>query len=113
MQFHVLLGIRARSVRREILNSKLVGLEIQAVKELLIAGTVRQAWKRADCHCVVLLIAAFSEQECRAILAALPFSKAGILDIQLIAPVEPYSEVYPDLSPDQDQDQGNQSVLHS
>jgi hypothetical protein len=96
MQFLVLLGIRARSVRREILTAQLVQLEIQAVKELLKSGVVGQAWKRQDCHCVVLLLHAFSEQECRATLARLPFSKTGILDIQLIAPVEPYTEAFPD-----------------
>jgi hypothetical protein len=32
-------------------------------------------------------------------LAGLPFAKAGILDMQLIVPVEPYVEVYPDQAP--------------
>jgi hypothetical protein len=34
------------------------------------------------------------------LLAELPFGKAGILDIQLLAPVEPYNEVYSNSSPD-------------
>jgi muconolactone delta-isomerase len=100
MQFIVLLGIQTRSVRREVLTAELVSLEIQMVKELLAAGTVRQAWKRADSHSVVLLLEALSEPACRAILAGLPFSTAGILDIQTIAPVEPYLEVYSEPSPD-------------
>jgi hypothetical protein len=99
MQFLVLLGIQARSAHREILTAQLVQLEIQAVNGLLESGAVSQAWKRQDCPCVALLLHAFNEQECRAILAGLPFSKAGILDIQLIAPVQPYTEVYPDPSP--------------
>ena len=100
MQFIVNLGIQTRSIPKEILNEDLVGLEIQTVKQMLDSGKVHQAWRRLDCHCVVLLLDAFNEQECRAVLAGLPFSKAGILDIQLIAPVEPYIEVYPDPSQD-------------
>jgi muconolactone delta-isomerase len=99
MQFIVLLGIQTQLVRREVLTAELVRLEIQMVKELLAAGTVRQAWKRVDGHSVVLLLEALSEPECRAVLANLPFSTAGILDIQMVAPVEPYLEVYSDPAP--------------
>jgi muconolactone delta-isomerase len=100
MEFFVHLGIRTRSVRADVLNAKLVRLEIEAVKKLLALGTVRQAWKRADAHSVVLLVEALSESECRAVLATLPFSKAEILDIQMIAPVEPYLDVYANPLPD-------------
>jgi hypothetical protein len=100
MQFFVLLGIRLQSASREILSPKLISLEIQAVKDLLKSGRVRQAWKREDCPCVVLLFDAVSEQACRGALAALPFAKAGILDIQMLVAVEPYTEVYSGPSPD-------------
>jgi len=96
MQFFAHLGIRTQSVRRETLTAELVALEIQAIKDLLASAKVHQAWKRPDCHWVVLLVNAFSEQECRGLLTGLPFAKAGILDIQLIAPVELYVEAYPD-----------------
>ena len=99
MLFFVHLGIRTKSVARDTLTAELLGYEIHAVKELLASGTVQQAWKRLDCHCVVLLVGAFNEQECRGVLTGLPFAKAGILDIQLIVPVEPYVEVYPDAAP--------------
>ena len=95
MQFFVHLGVQARVIRRGTLTPELIGLEIGRVKEMLVAGTISQAWKREDCHYVVLLIDAFDEQGCRGVLATLPFSKAGILDIQLIAPVEPYLAVNP------------------
>jgi muconolactone delta-isomerase len=100
MQFLVLLGISSESIQREVLNAELVRREIQAVKELAKSGSVRQAWKRQDCHCIALLVDAPSEEECSALLAELPFGKAGILDIQLLAPVEPYNEVYSNSSPD-------------
>jgi hypothetical protein len=66
------------------------------VKDLLTAGTVRQAWKRTDGHSVVLLVEALGEPECRGVLAKLPFGEGGILDIQLVVPVEPYLEAFPD-----------------
>jgi muconolactone delta-isomerase len=100
MQFLVLLGIHSQSIQREVLNAELVGREIQAVKDLAKSGTVRHAWKRQDCHCIALLVDAQSEQDCRALLVGLPFSQAGILDIQLLASVEPFSEVYSDSSVD-------------
>jgi muconolactone delta-isomerase len=96
MQFLVLLGVKTPLIRTETLSVELIGLEIQAVKQLLSSGVVRQAWRRLDSHAVALLVYAFNEQECRAILSNLPFSKAGILDIQTIVPVQPYLEVYPD-----------------
>jgi len=102
MAFFVHLGIQVRFVRQDILTAELLKFEIEAVKELLASGTVRQAWKRADAHSIVLLVEAGSDSECRATLARLPFSKAGILEIQLIVPVEPYLDVYPDPSPDKE-----------
>jgi hypothetical protein len=48
----------------------------------------------------VLFLDAFNEQAVRGVLSTLPFARAGILDIQMLAPVEPYAEVYPDPSPD-------------
>ena len=100
MQFLVLLGIRSQSISREVLNPELISLEIQAVKEMLRSGKARQAWKREDCPCVVLLMDACDEQGCRGVLAALPFARAGILEIQMVAPVEPYTEVFSGTSGD-------------
>lgn len=99
MLFFVHLGIQVHSPLREVLTAELISREIKGVKELLTAGTVCHAWKRGDCQCVILLFDAADEEECRAALAALPFAKAGILDIQLIAQVEPFLEVYADVSP--------------
>jgi muconolactone delta-isomerase len=96
MQHFVHLSVRTRSVRSEVLTAELISLEITHVKELLAAGTVRQAWKRTEGPSIVLLLEAASDPECRAILAELPFAKAGILDIQMIAAVEPYLQVFPD-----------------
>jgi len=69
MQFLVLLGVKTRLIRTETLSVELIGLEIQAVKQLLSSGVVRQAWRRLDSHAVALLVYAFNEQECRAILS--------------------------------------------
>ena len=100
MLFLVHLGIRERTLRREVLTAELVTLEINKVKELLTTGIVLHAWKRTDAISIVLLIEALSDPGCRAVLAALPFSMAGILDIQMIVPVEPYLDVYPDQGPE-------------
>jgi muconolactone delta-isomerase len=100
MQFFVHLGVRERSVSRDVLTAELVSHEIKEVKDLLTSGTVLQAWKREDCHCVVLLLEVLSDPACRAVLARLPFSKAGVLDIQLIVPVEPFLDVYSDQAPE-------------
>jgi hypothetical protein len=100
MQFFVLLGIRSESASREVLKPGLISQEIQAVKGLLRSGKARQAWKREDCPCVLLFVDAFDEQECRGVLAALPFARAGILEIQMLAPVEPYTEVFSGTSGD-------------
>ena len=63
--------------------------------ELLDSGTVRKAWKRRDSVAIILLIEADSEDRCRSVLATLPFSDAGVLEVEMIAPVEPYIDAFP------------------
>jgi hypothetical protein len=36
-----------------------------------------------------------SDAECREVIAELPFSEAGVIEIQMALPVDPYLEIYP------------------
>ena len=63
--------------------------------EMLISGKVQNAWKRRDGVAVVLLFETSDEGECRALIGTLPFSQAGVLEIETLVPVEPYLDVFP------------------
>jgi muconolactone delta-isomerase len=95
MQFLSLLRLRTEAAHREVLTPQLVRQEIERVHELLDSGTVREAWKRRDGVAIILLVEADSEDQCRSILATLPFSDAGVLEIEMLAPVEPYIDAFP------------------
>jgi hypothetical protein len=69
--------------------------EVECVQKLLKTGMVRAAWKRTDSVSIALLFDGLSEAVCRRIIETLPFSKADILEIQMVVPVEPYLDVYP------------------
>ena len=62
---------------------------------MLASGKIRQAWKKNDGLAVVLLFETSDEAECRAQIGNLPFSQAGVLQIEIIVPVEPYLDVFP------------------
>ncbi|MGA2886810.1 MAG: hypothetical protein ABSE51_02085 [Terracidiphilus sp.] len=95
MQLFFLLRLRTESADREILTPKLVESEIKRVQALLARGTIRDAWKRSDGVSVVLLFDGKTEVECQAVINTLPFSQAGILEIQMVVPVDPYLDIYP------------------
>ena len=95
MQHFFLLGLQSESARRYTLTPELVQQEIECVQKLLKSGMVRASWKRSDAVSIALLFDELSEAMCRSIIETLPFSKAGILEIQMVAPVEPYLDVYP------------------
>lgn len=100
MQFFFLLRLRTESADREILTKELVRAEIKAIHALLASGAIQQAWKIVDSVSIVLRFDRSSEAECRAVIDALPFNEAGILEVQMVVPVEPYLDVYPDPLPD-------------
>jgi hypothetical protein len=95
MQFLTHLRLRSEAAHRDILTPQLVRQEIDRVHELLDSGTVSKAWKIRDSVAIVLQIEADSEAECRSILATLPFSCAGVLEIEMVVPVEPYIDAFP------------------
>jgi hypothetical protein len=100
MDFLCHLCLRTKTAPRSILTAELVQSEIVKIHELLVAGTIRQAWKKADALAVILLMEAANEADCRAIIASLPFSIAGVLGIQFIIEVQPYLDVYPERVPE-------------
>jgi hypothetical protein len=96
MLFFVHLRLRTESAHRETVTPELVTLQIQHIHELLASGIVSNAWRRIEGVAIVMLMESTSEVDCRAILDALPFSQAGVNDIELVAQVEPYLDVYRD-----------------
>jgi muconolactone delta-isomerase len=96
MQFLTFLNLREGSLRSGVLTPELVLHEVQQMKELHSAGIVLDAWKRSEMKGVVVLFEATMEEDCRAVIATLPFRQAGILIIEEIMPVEPYLEAFPE-----------------
>ncbi len=74
----------------EAFTPELVGGEGQRVKELYVAGVLRQVWKRADTPGAAILWEATNEAEARAAIESLPLFKAGMLEIVALLPLEPY-----------------------
>jgi len=95
MQHFFLLRLQSESAQRDTLTPELVRQEVESVQQLLKSGIVRAAWKRTDSVSIALLFDGLTEAVCRSIIETLPFSKAGIVEIQMVMPVEPYLDVYP------------------
>ena len=70
---------------------ELVAGEANRVKELYIAGLVRQIWKRGDTPGAVILWETGSEAEVREAIASLPIARAGMLELVALVPLEPYA----------------------
>jgi len=96
MQFICHLNLRSESADRQVLTADLVQAEIQRIHQLLGAGTIRHAWKKADAVAVVLALDVADEAECRDVIGALPFSIAGILGVEIVSQVEPYVDGFPE-----------------
>ncbi len=52
---------------------------------------LRQIWKRADMGGAAILWEAASEAEVRAACESFPLFKAGMLEIVMVAPLQPYA----------------------
>lgn len=74
----------------EAFTLELAAREANRVKELYAAGLLRQVWKRGDVPGAAILWEAASETEVRAALDSLPIRQAGMLEIVVVAPLEPY-----------------------
>jgi len=65
--------------------------EAQRCKELYAAGVLRQIWKRGDTPGAAIVWEAASESEVREAMASLPLYRAGLLEITIFLPLEPYA----------------------
>lgn len=60
------------------------------MKELYATGILRQVWRRGDAPGAAIVWEAANEAEVRAALDSLPIAQAGMLELTLLAPLEPY-----------------------
>jgi hypothetical protein len=91
MQFLSLSRRRTDAFPPEAFTPERIAGEGQRVKELYIAGILRQVWKRADMGGAAILWEAASEVEVREACESLPLFKAGMLEIVALVPLEPYA----------------------
>ena len=90
MQFLSLSRRRTEAFPPEAFTPELVAQESQRIKALYAVGLLRQIWKRSDIPGAAILWEAPGEAEVRAALESLPIFQAGMLEILLVAPLEPY-----------------------
>jgi muconolactone delta-isomerase len=91
MQFISISRRRTDAFPPEAFTAELVGGEATRVKELYVAGNLRQIWKRADTPGACILWEAGSVEEVRATLETFPLFQAGMLEIVTLVPLEPYA----------------------
>jgi len=90
MQFLSVSRRRTGQFPPEAFTPELVAQESQRIKALYAVGLLRQIWKRSDIPGAAILWEAPGEAEVRAALESLPIFQAGMLEILLVAPLEPY-----------------------
>ena len=90
MQFLVLSRRRTDVFPPEAWTPELIEAEGQRVRELYIAGIIRNIWRRKDVAGAVLLMEAASEEEIRQAISSLPLAKREMLEIQTLTQLEPY-----------------------
>jgi muconolactone delta-isomerase len=90
MQFLSLSRRRTEQFPPEAFTPELAACEGQQVKALYASGLLRQVWKRGDIPGAAILWEAASEAEVSAAIATLPIFQAGMLEIMVVAPLEPY-----------------------
>ena len=90
MQFLTVSRRRTEQFPPEAFTPELAAREGQRVKALYASGLIRQIWKRGDIPGAAILWEASSEAEVRAAIASLPIFQAGMLEILVVAPLEPY-----------------------
>jgi muconolactone delta-isomerase len=69
---------------------ELVAGESARVRELYATGILRQVWKRGDMPGACLLWEASTIDEVRAAIETLPLYQAGLLELVVLLPLEPY-----------------------
>jgi muconolactone delta-isomerase len=91
MQFFSLSRRRTDAFPPDAFTPERIAAEGQRVKELYLAGLLRQVWKRGDMGGAAILWEAASEAEVREACESLPLFKAGMLEIAALVPLEPYA----------------------
>jgi muconolactone delta-isomerase len=90
MQFLTLSRRLVDKFPPEAFTAELTRREFARIRELYSSGILRQIWKRGDLAGAGILWEAATEIEVRAAFESLPFYKAGLLEIVLLVPLEPY-----------------------
>jgi muconolactone delta-isomerase len=91
MQFLSVSRRRTDQFPPEAFTAELVSHEGQRVKALYASGILRQIWKRGDAPGAAILWEAANEAEVRAAIGSLPIFQAGMLEIVMVVPLEPYA----------------------
>ena len=91
MQFLSVSRRRTDAFPPEAFTPELVGGEGARVKELYATGLIRQVWARGDAGGAAILWEAENEGEAREAVESLPLFKAGMLEIVIFVPLQPYA----------------------
>jgi muconolactone delta-isomerase len=90
MQFLTVSRRRTDAFPPEAFTPELIRREGQRVRELYASGILRQIWKRGDMPGAAILWEVASEDEVHAALNSLPIKQAGMMEIAVFLPLEPY-----------------------
>ncbi|HEY1581211.1 MAG TPA: muconolactone Delta-isomerase family protein [Terracidiphilus sp.] len=91
MQFFTLSRRRTDAFPADAFTPELIAQEGQRVKELYIAGSLRQIWRRGDSPGAAIIWEAAKEAEVRDAVESFPLFKAGMLELVTLLPLEPYA----------------------
>ncbi len=91
MQFLSLSRRRTEEFPPDAFAGELAVRETQRARELYASGILRQIWKRGDIPGAAILWEAASEAEVREALGSLPMFAAGMLEILVLTPLQPYA----------------------
>ena len=95
MQFLTVSRRRTDAFPPEAFTPDLIAQEAQRVKELYMAGILRQVWRRGDTPGAAIVWEAAGEAEVRQACESLPIFKAGMLEIVAFVTLEPYGGFAP------------------
>lgn len=71
--------------------AKLIPAEWEHARKSYADGKLRQIWTRGDVKGAVLMLEAGSEAEARGVVEHLPLYQAGMLELVMLVPVNPYA----------------------
>jgi len=91
LQFLTVSRRRTDAFPPEAFTPELIAGEGRRVKELYAAGIIRQIWKRGDTPGAAILWEAPGEDSVREAIATLPLAAAGMLELVMLLPLQPYA----------------------